>query len=324
MSASERYYCTHFDINYVGHSISLYNSLLANEKKFILYMFCMDDLSFNYLTKLNLSNARLISYLDLENEITRLNIAKSNRTRVEYFYTCSPAICYYLLTKNDQIDIITYLDSDIYFFSSPDPIFEEISRYSIGIIEHRFHWLTRRNVKYGIYNVGWISFRNDSVGLECLVNWLDDCIEWCYQRLEGSKYADQKYLDYWPSKYNSNLCVIKNKSANLAIWNIANYKITSNGNDVFIDGEKLIFYHFASLKQISANTFTSDLSRVFVKSTKLIVELIYMPYIKSILKYQYKKIEQKDDIKQKFIFSKIKYLTRFIRKKVLPDVIIVK
>ena len=323
-SRNLRYYCTHFDINYVGHSLSLYNSLKANENDFILYMFCMDDLSFDYLSKLELSNAKIISFLDLENEIPNLKIAKHNRTKVEYFYTCSPAICYFILKKNENIDIITYLDSDVYFFSTPDPIFEEMSASSIAIIEHRFHWLTKRNIKYGIYNVGWISFRNDTVGLDCLVNWLNDCIEWCYQRLEGHKYADQKYLDYWPSKYNSNLCVIKNKSANLAIWNLANYKLTSAGNEVFVDGEKLIFYHFASLKQLSSNLFTSDLSRVFVKSTKLIITLIYIPYIKSILKYQIKKIEQKEDIKQKFFLHTIKNITRIIRKKLLPDDIIVK
>lgn len=323
-TANLRYYCTHFDINYVGHSLSLYNSLIANENNFILYMFCMDDLSFDYLSNLELSNAKIISFLDLENEIPNLKIAKLNRTKVEYFYTCSPAICYYLLTKKQKIDCITYLDSDIYFFSSPNPIFDEIAKSSIGIIEHRFHWLTKRNIKYGIYNVGWITFRNDKVGLDCLVNWLNDCINWCYQKLEGDKYADQKYLDFWPAKYYPNLCVIKNKSANLAIWNLGNYKLRSNGNDVFIDGQKLIFYHFASLKQLSNNEFTSDLSRVFVKSTNLIVNKIYLPYLKSILKYQIMKIEKKEDIKQKYILYKIKNLTRFFRKKLLPDNIIVK
>ena len=284
----------------------------------------MDDLSYDYLSKIELCNAKIISYRDLEASIPSLKDAKKNRTIVEYFYTCSPAICFYLLTKNDQIDIITYLDSDIYFFSSPAPIFDEISGFSIGIIEHRFHWFTRSNIKYGIYNVGWISFRNDSAGMECLGNWLNDCIEWCYQRLEGNKYADQKYLDNWPLKYGSKLCVIKNKSANVAIWNVANYKMTSNMDDVLVDGEKLIFYHFANLKQLSYNSFTSDLSRVFLRSTRLIVEMIYLPYIKSLLKYQVNKFEHKDEKSQKFILEKIKKVTRFVRKKIFPDIIIVK
>ena len=54
---------------------------------------------------------------------------------------------------------------------------------------------------------------------------------------------------------------MQNKGANLAIWNIGNYDLKIINSDIFVDGEKLIFYHFASLKQLSDNMFTSDLSR---------------------------------------------------------------
>ncbi len=36
--------------------------------------------------------------------------------------------------------MLTYIDSDIFFFNSPEAIFNEIKGYSVGIIEHKFHW----------------------------------------------------------------------------------------------------------------------------------------------------------------------------------------
>lgn len=318
-----RYYCTHFDINYIAHALSLHESLIKYGGEFTLFMFCMDDNSYDHIVKLAPVNAILVTYRQLEEEVFGLSKAKVNRTHIEYFYTCSPAICYYILMKFKSVDLITYLDSDIYFFSSPESLFIELGKSSIGIIEHNFHWLNKRNIVYGKFNVGWINFKNDEIGLSCLKNWLNDCIKWCYQRLEDNKYADQKYLDYWPETYTG-VCILKKATANLAIWNIGKYKLTCNGNQVFVNGEKLIFYHFANLKQIGEVEFTSDLSRVFVKTTHLIKNLIYLPYLSSLLKYQIYKIHPKADFSENTWVRIIKKASRQIRKLVFPDTIIVK
>ena len=110
----------------------------------------------------------------------------------------------------------------------------------------------------------------------------------------------------------------------MAIWNIGNYMLTSNRNQVFVNGEELIFYHFANLKQLNEFEFTSDLSRVFVKSTKLIYGLIYLPYVNSLLKYQILKIKSKNDLSENFILNLIKKPSRQIRRWIFPDTIIVK
>ena len=47
------------------------------------------------------------------------------------------------------------------------------------------------------------SFRNDDVGRKCVSEWANQCMDWCYQKLYKGKYADQKYLDYWPNKYDN-------------------------------------------------------------------------------------------------------------------------
>jgi hypothetical protein len=276
------FYCTHFDSNYLGHAKNLLYSLCQNDSDFKLFMFCFDQVSFDCIKELNNKSVTPIFHKDLESFYPELKVAKQNRNFVEYFFTCSPATCNYVISNFLEVDLITYLDADLFFFNSPNKIFEELADNSIGIISHRFNFFTKRNKIYGEYNVGWVSFRRDNNGLKCLDDWMNDCINWCYQKIEKTRFADQKYLDYWPNKYEG-VKVISIIGANVAIWNIKNYKLTCEGGSLMVNKESLIFYHFANLKQIDQNLFSTDLSRVFVSLKGVLLDRVYKPYAELLL-----------------------------------------
>lgn len=321
---STRHFCTHFDSNYLPHAMSLHKSLISNHENAILFMVCMDENCFSILSNLQLERVELIKINDIENQFPELVIAKSNRSLVEYFYTCSSVICYYIIKKNSYITEITYLDADLFFFSNPEPIFSELEAASVGIIAHKFSFFTRRNEKYGIYNVGWITFKNDMNGLACLSSWMNKCLDWCYQVVEKERYADQKYLDYWQSEFE-NVHVIQNKGANLAIWNISNYKITKK-NVVYVDNTPLIFYHFANFKQIGPREFKTDLSRVFKSLSGVIKEDIYMPYVRSIINFSNNNsyIKAKKDSHVSGIYAYVRKNAHSIQQFLFPDTIKIK
>lgn len=318
----KRYFCTHFDINYLPHAKSLAESLIIVSPASELFAFCMDDESYEKLLNDTPKNVKLIHYSKLETKFPDLLKAKNNRSRIEYFYTSSPSICYYILTEMAFIDEVTYLDADLYFFNSPEPIFDELKDSSVGIIEHKFSFFSKRNRKYGNFNVGWITFKKNSNGMACLNSWKEKCIDWCYQRLEYDKYADQKYLDFWQRDFDG-VYIIKNIGANLAIWNISNYKISFKNDIVYVDNKPLIFYHFANLKQINFNTFQTDLSRVFVSCKGVIRDHIYLPYVVSITKHMDhdKLIIAKEERKVSFYNLLLKQMTRVVRQKLFPDLI---
>ena len=308
----------------MAHAKNLYESLTNFGNEFKLFMFCMCDESYNHLQELKLKDAILVHCDQLEQFLPNLLAVKHTRSKVEYFYTCSPCTCYYVLSNYKHIDIVTYLDADLFFFSSPEPLFEELDGNSIGIIEHRFNFFTKRNIVYGRFNVGWISFRNKAIGLKCLEDWMKDCLDWCYHRLEEGKYGDQKYLDKWPNQYKE-LKILNHKGANVAIWNIGNYKISKKDGEVYIDDKKLIFYHFANLKQIAENSFKTDLSRVFIKTKGVIEEFIYRPYVDRLLKNgaRQKKIYAKKEthiVGSAWFLFKVK-LSRKLREFFFPDLI---
>jgi hypothetical protein len=315
-----KYFCTLFDINYISFAKALFSSLNNQEFKFTIFAFCMDEDSYNNIIESNLPNVVPINLIDLENKLTELGIVKKSRTKVEFYYTCSPAICKYVLEVFPFVDEITYLDSDLYFFCSPIAIFKEIdeANASVGIIEHRFSFLTKRNIIYGRFNVGWITFKKDNSGLICLNSWYNDCINWCFQKLEGGKYADQKYLDNWPIKYD-NIRIINNVGANVAIWNIRNYTIKYINNKILINDSPLIFYHFANLEQISFNKFKTNLSRVFMRCSGVIKKQIYIPYVNEVKRNQLQTIKSKNEISQSFILMSLKQFTRKIRQIIFSD-----
>src|SRR5690242_19008166 len=111
------HYCTYFDRGYLGCGLALYQSLTQRHvAPFILWVLCFDDFTYDVLSKLDQPNLKPVALADFERDDPALLQAKQNRSRVEYYFTCSPSWPLYLLNRYPDIDLITYLDADLYFF----------------------------------------------------------------------------------------------------------------------------------------------------------------------------------------------------------------
>jgi hypothetical protein len=274
-----RYFCTYFDRNYLSRGLALYRSLQRYCPDFELWVLCMDPICFEALTTLALPGIHAIALHDFEKGDNDLLAAKQNRTLIEYYFTCTPSLSLFILNNNPQVDLITYLDADLFFFAELQPIYDELADRSIGIIGHRFPPFLKENEQYGIYNVGWVSFRRDAHGLACLRWWRERCLEWCYDRCEDGRFADQKYLDIWPSRFHK-VAVLQHKGANLAPWNLANYTISTDGDRVLVDEQPLIFFHFHGLKRIDRWAYDPGLNAYQTKASTVIRRSVYAPYIR--------------------------------------------
>lgn len=168
--------------------------------------------------------------------------------------------------------MVTYLDSDLYFFDDPERIFTVIGDRSIAIVPHRLISEKQHLIVNGIYNVGWVTFRNDKPGRECLINWAMNCREWCYARYEDGKFADQKYLDAWPSQYGNALAILDQPAIGAAPWNIGQHVISEGPN---IDLARLIFYHYHELVERDDGTFR--LTEYALRQEDILY--LYQPYL---------------------------------------------
>lgn len=272
-------YCTYFDSNYLAIGLSLYQSLCEHEAEFQLWVLCLDDSCYQTLTEKNLPYIKLVSVEQLELYEPSLNEAKANRSIVEYYFTCTASFMAYLFASQSSISFLTYLDSDLFFFDSADTIYQCIGDASIAIVAHRYSNHLKAMRQYGVFNVGWVSFRRDQQGMQCLSEWKVQCLEWCYDKLEERRFADQKYLDAWPEKF-SQLVVIEHKGANVAPWNLANYPLRLALGKLMVDDQALVFFHFHGLKKVRGRIYNAGLGLLRVRLGALAKNHIYRPYLR--------------------------------------------
>jgi hypothetical protein len=276
-----RWFCTYFDTNYMTRGLALYASLVRWVPRFRLAVICLDEPCREILEKLSLPYLTLFSLEDLERFDPDLLVAKSNRNRLEYYYTLTPAIILFALQEFSEADMVTYLDSDIFFFNSPEPLFEELGKDAVSIIEHRFPPHLAAAVINGIYNVAWLTFRRDERALTCLHWWREKCLEWCYEILEEKRFADQKYLDDWPDRFTG-VTVLQHKGANVAPWNLSKWTVTLENGNVRIDEQGLIFFHFHRFREMGAFAYDANLLSYGAHATPAIRKGILEPYVRAI------------------------------------------
>lgn len=277
---SVRHYCTYFDRFYLGQGLTLYRSLLAaSAGPFILHVLCFDDETFDVLTRLGRADLKPVSLREFEDGDAALLEAKKTRNRVEYYFTCSPSWLLYLLNRYPETDIITYLDADLMFHSPPGPIFDELGDGDVLIVGHRFPERFRKLEAYGIYNVGLISFRNSPSGRKALGWWRDRCLEWCHDRVEEGRFADQKYLDDWPERFEG-VVVLRHPGAGLAPWNLMNHAIAPGKGAPTVDGRPLVFFHYHGVKVI--RRYLYDLGKDHGPISRLNRRTVYQPYVRAL------------------------------------------
>jgi len=274
-------FCTLFDSNYIASGLALYDSLEKVCTNFHLYIFAFDDISFKTLKRYKLKFATIISLSDFED--TELLKVKNERTKGEYCWTSTSSTIIYVLNNYNE-EQCTYLDSDIYFFSSPSVLLEENDN-SILITDHLYTKKYDQSKISGKYCVQFIKFKNDKNGLEALSWWRGKCLDWCYNRYEDGKFGDQKYLDDWVDRFD-NVHVLNHQGGGAAPWNIQQFNIEIKDKQTLLRNKKtdklshLVFYHFHSLKYIEENKV--DLGKYELSND--VITIIYKPYIENLNK----------------------------------------
>ncbi len=271
-------FCTLFNSNYLSRGVALYESLIANNTDFHLYIFAFDSLSYRILTDMNLDRATIISLEEFESE--ELLTIKKERTAAEYCWTCTPSTISYCIDQY-KLDQCTYLDADIFFFADPSPLLDENKNYSTLITDHRYTPKYDASASSGKYCVQFISFKNTEHGMEALEWWRKACNEWCYARCEDGKFGDQKYLDDWTERFKE-VHVLEHLGGGVAPWNIQQYQFNDNLNGTEIKTDhnfNLIFYHFHNIKfREEEQIYLSE-----YEITPSQIKSVYKPYVTKLL-----------------------------------------
>ncbi len=261
------HYVTLFDSLFLPQGLALHSSMEQYAGKYTLWILSVDDIAYDVLTKLNLPNVRLIRLIDVETP--ELKKVKGERTKGEYCWTLTPFAPRFVFETDPNVQRVTYLDADLWFLKSPQPIFDEFeaSQKQVLITEHGYAPEYDQSAISGHYCVQFLIF-NRIGGETVRTVWEQQCIEWCYARHENGKFGDQKYLDDWLKKFPEEVHVLQHQEWTLAPWNISRFPY----------GNSLI-YHFHSLRLLKGR-------RVYLGSNYPIryhvIKHIYDPYLNTL------------------------------------------
>jgi hypothetical protein len=236
------HFVTLFSGSFLASGLSLYRSLEQHSSDFLLWVLCMDETVEARLRSFALPRLRVMPLRTIETPA--LLIAKSERTVAEYCWTMTPFSITAVFDRDHSAQRVTYVDADLFFFGDPVALLRELDEAGrdVLITEHAYDPEYDQSKTSGRFCVQFVTFRRNPGGNRVCRWWQERCVEWCYNRHEGGKFGDQKYLNVWPEIFSREVYVLKAVSEALAPW---------NARLLARDGRPPVFYHFHGLRYLS-------------------------------------------------------------------------
>jgi hypothetical protein len=282
-SRRPRVYCTYFDSGYLSRGLTLIESLRAHGDDAEVWVLALDDDAKRYLDDARLPGVSAITIAEIEAAEPQLLPLKSQRSRMEYYFTATPLLMRWVMARQaDPGTVVIYLDADLFFFDDPDLVLDALGDGSVGIIEHRYPpALAKGLAKYGRFNVGWVGIRADDRGRACLDWWAASTLEWCFDKPLDGKYADQGYLDSFPKLFEG-VVVLEPLGLNLAPWNTGGTRVTQSAGSVLVGGrDPLVFFHFHGLRRVGEWYVSSQLI-YRAPMSRILRDAVYRVYVRAL------------------------------------------
>lgn len=274
-------FCTYFDANYLDRGLLLYASLMRHCRDMRLFVLCLDPRCFSILNDLALEALTPIALPELEAADPALTAVKPHRTLIEYYFTLTPGFIRHIFSSRPELDHVTYLDADLYFFSDPAPVLDQLHPKEIGIVPHRYTPGLREMERFGMFNVAFNYFKRGDAAMACIDRWRKQCLEWCHDRFDGARYADQKYLDEWPLRYGDAI-VIAHPGVDLAPWNLGNHDVREISGRLTVDGAPLVCFHFHGVSRLAGALYDPNLRRYRGRLTPALKHKVFLPYLRQL------------------------------------------
>lgn len=264
-------FCSYFNKNYLSKFLVLRDSLINLNCNFNFYILALDDFTYNFFKNKNFTNIIVCNLNELEKKFPDLNKIKKTRNNIEYYFTLSPYLPIFLEEKF-TLKKLNYIDVDTFFFKNPEFFYNAVDNYSIILIKQNF------KKQYGKFNVGWISYNflhQDTKKI--LDKWKIECTDWCYDKVEKNRYADQKYLDYWPL-FSKDIIICDPQVTMFSPWDSKNIALVENIENFYC-------YHFQGLK-FSENYFISGIGNFYLNIERKFIKKFYLNYVNLLKKKQ--------------------------------------
>lgn len=187
---------------------------------------------------------------------------------------------------------VVYLDPDIEVFAPMQPVFAAFEQGAdFAITPH----LTAPAefaefpddigiMKAGIYNLGFIALNNSQEAKNFLQWWKRRLRYQCVNQQDQGIFVDQKFVDLLPA-FHSQVAILRDRSLNVAYWNLDQRNLTQTAEGWLVDGEPLIFFHFSGIVPQQPQRLSKHTER-FQDNLDPAIQNIIHHYLANIAKFQ--------------------------------------
>lgn len=179
---------------------------------------------------------------------------------VEFCTAIKPA-CFQFLFDKKQYEKVIYADPDVYFFGSPNDIFDQLDNASILLTPHLLRLQPSLKKDYpdhlfllnGTFNLGFLALKSGETTSRFLPWWHNRLLGECYFDNDKGMATDQKWISLLPSYFSpEEMKVSFHRGMNVAPWNFderelvpvsGGWRVRDRGADG--PGDPLLFVHFS-------------------------------------------------------------------------------
>lgn len=282
--------------NYLSQAKLLGDSFLEKNLDYKFYIGLCDQLNdqvdysvFEAFTIVPIEDLKIPEF---ESMLYRYSIVELN-TAIKPFY-----ILHFL--ENIKADLVCYIDPDIYVFDSFKCIEDEISNYNCLLTPHILTpialdaHLPNENMflNFGLYNLGFVAFRNSTTTITMLNWWAERMKTLCVSDLSKGYFVDQLPMNFLPVFFDG-VCVSRNRGLNMANWNLHERKLSKNG-DLYMVNENtpLVFFHYSNYNPLQPDEICyGRQTRFEMKSDKVLKEVFEL-YSSLLLQNKYLELKE--------------------------------
>ena len=275
---------TLFDIGYAARGLAmLESSRVPYARQNVLFLGSSGG---DFAKVLEERGVRVFFEDDFLRENQDLLIQWSQKSRSEQIFTLGPVFLRKILESSPTDSWVFYVDSDVFFYSDIQTDLR-LEGKDLVLVPHNHSWWNRRRLsKYGYFNVGVVGFKASKVGKRAAAAWSTMVRQWCFDRVEGDKYADQKYLERLALSYEAQT-ESPPREYHLAPWNSSFLRImqADDGTMQIRGGKAIVSFHFQGLRKSGSYWILGHLNYFGLASQSLISQ-VYVPYVRAVEKIE--------------------------------------
>jgi len=227
MIKTKTIFCSICTLNYTAYANTLNNSLRKvghSEPHYVLVI----DLNKKY--RKTIANFKFTHFSLKDVDIPRIDTLKKRYSAFELCNVLRPFFIHWLLKTRKSTEQVIYLDTDIFLYQPLTKFifdFKNKRNSSLLLVPHlnnnkkyfteTGYEIEKELFKYGLYNSGIYSVKNNKNGFQFLIWHMKKLSEFGYFSTDNYMFVDQKILDIAPIIFDF-VYIYKNPNINLGHW----------------------------------------------------------------------------------------------------------